>query len=56
MGVLVAERGGGGPLIELPGRVGGCCLIVLALVDEGGADGVFDRGGGIDLTGVNESR
>src|SRR3954469_1952125 len=56
VGVFVAERGGGGPLMELPGRDSGCCLAKVDLVVEGGAEGVLERGGGFAATGVKASR
>lgn len=55
-GVLVAERGGGGPRMELPGRDTDCCFTALALVVEGGAEGVLERGGCLETAGVKLSR
>ena len=60
VGVLVADRGGGGPLIELPGREIGSLnelpgreVALEAL--GGGPDGVLERGGGFS-TGEISSR
>ena len=58
VGVFVADRGGGGPLIELPGRDigwfaielagrdGGCGRALALEALGGGPEGVFERGGG----------
>lgn len=58
VGVFVADRGGGGPRRELPGRDTGSRLIELVtdLVVDGGAEGVLERGGGLETTGVKLSR